>query len=78
MFCQPEGAPAMTGSVGKVRSRRTVLPASATAGAQPDVLPTASADRNCTIVSPSAMTATLGPDAGADQLVPPSVDVRYS
>ena len=48
----------------------------AAAETQAVVLPTLSALRNCTIVLPSAETVRLAPAAGADQVEPPSVEVR--
>ena len=50
------------------------------AGAQAEVFPAASTDRNCTSVSPSAETVSEPvPGAlAADQVVPPSVEVRDS
>jgi hypothetical protein len=58
------------GTLGAVRSMRAV------ADTQAVVLPTLSALRNCTIVLPSAETVTVAPAAAADQVEPPSVDVR--
>ena len=66
------------GALGAVRSRRAVLPALAAAGAQAEVLPALSRERNCTIVWPSALISTELPLVLPDQVVPPLVDVRYS
>ncbi len=42
------------------------------------VLPALSSARNCTRVSPSAVTTTLAPAVALDQVVPPSTEVRCS
>ena len=42
MFSQPAVAPVTVGAVGIVRSSLTVLPSSASSGAQPEALPAAS------------------------------------
>ena len=39
--------------------------------------PTPSTARNSTSVVPCAVTLTVGPAAGLDQVEPPLVDVRY-
>ena len=44
---------------------------------QAEALPTASTDRNCTSVGPSAETVTAAPAVAADQVAPPSAEVRY-
>ena len=41
-----------------------------------EAFPSASTDRNSTIVAPSAEIAADAPATGADQLWPPSADVR--
>jgi hypothetical protein len=58
------------GVPGVVRSSR------ATPCTHADVLPAPSMARNCTSVSPSALTASELPAAAADQVAPASVDVR--
>ena len=70
-LCQPPDPPVSAGSVGAVRSSRTV------ACTQFDVRPALSTPRNCTSVSPSADTAMLVPVVGDDQVEPPSVEVSY-
>ena len=75
--CQPSEPPLMLGSVGAVRSIRTVPVASGGVGVQSDRLPAASTARNSISVSPSSLIVASGPAVGADQLPPPSVDVRY-
>ena len=65
------------GSVGAVRSSLTVLPAPGFAGAHAETLPAVSVLRNWTVVWPSALIVSLLPLDGADQVLPPSVDVRY-
>jgi len=77
-LCQDDEPPLTSGLVGSVRSSRTVLAAVGLAGSHADALPALSTARNCTSVSPSAVTSTLVPVAGTDQLAPPSVEVRYS
>jgi len=62
--------------VGAVRSIRTVFAAMAGLGAHAETLPSASAARNCTRVSPSAATVSDAPDDAADQVAPPLVEVR--
>ena len=57
---------------------RTVLPAVADAGAHALLRPLASVARNWTSVWPGAVMAALLPAAAADQVLPPSVDVRYA
>src|SRR5215831_13612674 len=66
----------VVGTVGTVRSMRTVFVAPALAGVQADTLPALSVLRNCTSVWPSALTVSLVPAVGADQVRPPSVEVR--
>ena len=68
--------PVTVGTFGGVLSIRTVLPASAAAGAQAEKWPRVSCARNWTRVSPSAVTKTAAPSVGPDQ-APPFVDVRY-
>src|SRR5947208_16854571 len=63
-------------SVGAVRSILTVEAAPATAGVQAEPFPALSVVRNWTSVCPSDETVTLVPAAGADQVEPPSVEVR--
>ena len=70
--------PLTVDSVGAVRSRRTVLPAVDGEGAQPEALPAPSRARNSTSVCPSAETVSFAPETGADQVVPPSAELRYS
>src|SRR5439155_19953906 len=77
-FCQVSAPPDTTGVVGAERSMCTVLLAPTTAGAHVEGLPERSSARNCTTVSPSADTASDAPAVGLSQVVPPSVDVRYS
>ncbi len=78
MFCQASDPPVTVGKLGAVRSMRTVLPGPGLAGDQADALPSASSERNCTSVWPSADAVTEDPGAGADQVAPASVDSRYS
>ena len=77
-FCQDVDPPLTTGSPGAERSSRTVAAAVPAAGVQADGLAAASTLRNCTSVSPSAVTLTVAPGWAADQVAPPSVDVRLS
>src|SRR5437870_48786 len=77
-LCQPSEPPPIVGALGCVRSMRAVLLAPTTAGAHDEALPERSSARNCTTVSPSAEAAIDPPAVGASQVVPPSVDVRYS
>src|SRR5215471_9312841 len=75
-LCHDDEPPLTLGAVGFVRSRRTVSDAPGLAGTHADVLPALSTDRNCTRVSPSALMVSALPLVGADQVVPPSVEVR--
>ena len=67
-----------TETAGATPSMRIVAAAVPAAGAQAETFPAASAARNCTRVSPSVLTDTLVPVAGALQVMPPSVLVRES
>ena len=62
--------PLTLGSVGSVRSRRTVA-----VGDQAEVLPAPSTAADCTSVSPSAETVSVAPEAAGDQLAPASLEV---
>ena len=64
--------PLTVGTFGGVLSIRTVLLASATAGAQAAKWPRVSCARNWTRVSPSAVTKTAAPSVGPDQVLPRS------
>ena len=64
--------PVTVGAVGSVRSIRSV------ACTQFERRPTPSIARNCTSVWPSAVADLDVPEVIDDQVVPPSVDVRYS
>ena len=68
--------PVTVGVVGSVRSVLTVLPGVAVAGAQAEVLPALSRERNWTSVCPVALTTRVAPAVAADQVVPPFVEVR--
>src|SRR6185312_16778129 len=70
--CQEVEPPATVGTVGIVRSMRSV------ACTQFERSPSASTARNCTRVWPSAETAFEAPGVADDHVVPPSVDVRSS
>ena len=62
------------GAAGGVRSicTRPFVPV------QAEALPSASSDRNSTSVAPSAEIVAAAPAVGADQVLPPSAEVRYS
>ncbi len=75
-FDQPPVPPATIGAVGGVVSILTVLFTPADAGAHAETLPAASIARICTMVVPSPVMAA-GAARAADQVVPPSVEVRY-
>ena len=78
-LCQPGGVMPTVGSAGAVRSMRIVLSGAGLAGVQLDGLPAVSTARNWTSVWPSAATVDRrAPPYGADQVEPPSVDVRRS
>jgi hypothetical protein len=68
--------PETVGAGGTVRSRLAID--AAVSGVQADVLPALSTLRSSTSVEPSASTTTDPPDIGADQELPPLVDVRCS
>ncbi len=63
---------------GAVRSMRTLPSLPTVAGDQALALPAESVARNCTRVTPSALTSTDAPATGVDQLEPLSVEVRWS
>ena len=71
-FCHTSDPPVSTGPDGAVWSSRTI------ACVQEDSRPTPSTAANRTSVSPSALTPSELPAAGADQVEPPSVEVWYS
>ncbi len=76
-FCQAVVPPPTAGMDGAVLSSLTVLPAPAVAGIQlEETLPALSVARIWTSVVPSAVIVA-GAASGFDQLVPPSVEVRY-
>ena len=70
--CQADEPPTTLGADGSVRSIRTVAPIHA------DVLPAPSTACSWTRVSPCAETVTVAPALAADQVAPPSVEVRCS
>ena len=70
--CQDEEPPATLGADGSVRSIRTVAPTHA------EVFPAPSTARSWTRVSPCAETVATAPAPAADQVAPPSVEVRCS
>ncbi len=69
--CHDVEPPVSVGAVGAVRSMLTVP------FTQAETLPTASTDRNCTSVSPSAEIVTEVPGVAVDQVLPPLLEVRY-
>ena len=71
-LCQAGEPPATVGSDGSVRSIRTAT------CVHPDVRLEKSTARNSTSVSPSAITSSVVPGRGADQVLPPSVELRDS
>src|SRR5205814_5085005 len=71
-LCQAEEPPETVGADGSVRSIRTA------ACVHADVRLVLSIERNSTSVSPSAATTSAAPATGADQVAPPSVELRYS
>jgi hypothetical protein len=71
-LCHAEEPPDTVGSLGALRSSFAV-PCT-----QEELLPAPSTARKRTSVWPSAETEVELPDCGADQVVPPSVDVSYS
>jgi len=77
-LCQRLEPPESVGSLGAVRSRRTVPLESGATGPQPEALPAASRALNWTSVSPSAATVREVPGCGADQLALPSLENRDS
>ena len=74
-FCQADEPPEAV-TVGAMWSSFTVAPAVGVD--QSEVLLSASTARNSTSVVPSADTVTVGPDTAADQVAPPSVELRWS
>ena len=76
-LCHDSEPPDSAGALGPVRSSLTVLAAPATAGDHAELLPEVSVLRSCTMVVPSAATTADAPVIVADQVTPPSVDVRY-
>ena len=77
-LCQPGGVMPTVGSTGAVRSMRIVLAGVELAGVQAEALPAVSTARNWTSVWPSAATVIELPLTGADQVEPPSEEVRRS
>ena len=77
-LCHDAEPPATFGADGAVWSSLTVLAALGLAGAQLEVKPMPSMLRNCTRVTPSALTTTLPPLVGELHVAPLSVEVRYS
>ena len=67
----------LVGVVGATASSLTVAPAVPTAGCQPLRLPAWSATWNWTSVVPAVEMVTAPPAAGADQVLPLFVEVRY-
>ena len=57
---------------------RAVLPGSGDAGAHGEAFSAPSTVRNWTTVSPSPVIGAIAPAWPDPQVVPPSVDVRYS
>ena len=75
-FSHPDDPPLAVGVVGAVRSSRTVPPMTVGTGVHAETLPALSMLWYSTSVSPSAGTFSELPATGADQVAPPSVDVR--
>jgi len=73
---QPPVPPATTGAVGGVVSILTVLPAPADEGVHAETLPALSMERIWTSVVPSALIVA-GAATALDQVLPPSIEVRY-
>ena len=71
-LCHADDPPETVGSLGALRSSLAV-PCT-----QEELLPAPSTARKRTSVWPSTETEVELPDCGADQVVPPSVDVSYS
>src|SRR3954451_1331197 len=69
-LCHAADPPVTLGSVGAVRSIRTVLDPLDDEGAQADALPSESTPRNCTSVWPSAVTVMPEAVAGAVHVPP--------
>src|SRR4051812_19640269 len=77
-FCQAALPPDTAGATGAVRSSFTVDDAVGAAGVHALFWPDASTERNCTIVVPSPLTGAEAPATAAVQVVPLSVERRYS
>jgi hypothetical protein len=77
-FVHDSDPPATVGSVGGVRSILVVFVAPPVPGFHADALPALSTLRSWVTVAPSAVITPALPVAGADQVAPLSVELRYS